>query len=181
MHLKIVWFKFGTCTWSYALIICNPQIPPTPTPTLPRKSGYTWLVHYQNYSYILSTVFLTIYSKTCVKRTLSQRQKIGFQDQLSPNAGQKYCRMLQGGHSAILSNFIKLPFIIKIFVLSIFEWLFNTGFTVFSVDCNPNNLVLICKDLEFLRFGCKGTEQNKQTNKKEQFYRRAYFIGLCYI
>ena len=98
--------------------------------------------------------------------------------------------MLQWGHSAILSNFIKLPFIIKIFGLSIFEWLFNTGFTewlfntgftVFSVDCNPNNLVLICKDLEFLRFGCKGTEQNKQTNKKEQFYRRAYFIGLCYI
>ena len=26
-------------------------------------------------------------------------------------------------HSAILSTFIKLPFVIKIFVLSIFEWL----------------------------------------------------------
>ena len=36
-------------------------------------------------------------------------------------AGQKYCRMLQGEHSAILSNFIKLPFVIKVFVLSIFE------------------------------------------------------------
>ena len=33
-------------------------------------------------------------------------------------------------HSAILSTFIKLPFIIKIFVLSIFEWPFYTGFTV---------------------------------------------------
>ena len=30
--------------------------------------------------------------------------------------------MLEGGHSAILSTFIKLPFVIKIFVLSIFEW-----------------------------------------------------------
>ena len=34
-------------------------------------------------------------------------------------------------HSAILSTFIRLPFVIKIFVLSIFEWLFYTdGFTV---------------------------------------------------
>ena len=36
--------------------------------------------------------------------------------------------MLQGEHSAILSNFIKLPFGIKTFVLSIFE----TGFTVYA-------------------------------------------------
>ena len=35
-----------------------------------------------------------VYSKTGVKRLLSKRQKIGFQDQLSPNAGRKYCRML---------------------------------------------------------------------------------------
>ena len=46
------------------------------------------------------------------------------------NAGQKYCRMLQGEHSAILLTFIKLQLVIKIFVLSIFEWLFYTGFTV---------------------------------------------------
>ena len=46
------------------------------------------------------------------------------------NAGQKYCRMLQGEHSAILSTFIKLPFVSKIFVLSIFEWPLKTGFTV---------------------------------------------------
>ena len=35
---------------------------------------------------------------------------------------------LQGGHSAILSTFIKVPFVIKTFVLSIFEWLFYAGF-----------------------------------------------------
>ena len=39
--------------------------------------------------------------------------------------------MLQGEHSAILLTFIKLPIVIKIFVLSIFEWPFYTGFTVF--------------------------------------------------
>ena len=55
---------------------------------------------------------------------------IGLQDQLSLNAGQKYCRMLQSEHSAILSIFIKLPFVIKIFVLTIFEWPFHIGFTV---------------------------------------------------
>ena len=38
--------------------------------------------------------------------------------------------MLQGEHSAILLTFIKLPFIAKIFVLSIFEQQFYTGSTV---------------------------------------------------
>ena len=70
------------------------------------------------------------FSKTFLKWLLSKRPKIGFQDQLSLNAGQKYCRMLQGEHSAILSTFILLPFVIKIFVLSIFEWPPKTGFTV---------------------------------------------------
>ena len=59
------------------------------------------------------------YSKTCLKRPLKKKTKIGFQDRLLLNAGQKYCRMLHGEHSAILSTFIKLPFAIKIFVLSI--------------------------------------------------------------
>ena len=51
------------------------------------------------------------------KRRPKRRPKIGLQDRLSLNAGQQYCRMLQGEHSAILSTFIKLPFVIKIFVL----------------------------------------------------------------
>ena len=74
-----------------------------------------------------------VYSKTCVKRPLAKRPNIGFQDQLSLNAGQKYCRMPQGEHSAILSTFIKLPFVNKIFVLSIFEWPFYTGFTINTI------------------------------------------------
>ena len=55
----------------------------------------------------------TTYSKTSLKGPLKKETKIGFQDQLSLNAGQ---------YSAILSTFIELPFVIKIFVLSIFEW-----------------------------------------------------------
>ena len=66
-----------------------------------------------------------MYSKTCVKQPLSKRPKIVFQDQLSLNAGQKYCRIR--GAFCKLSTFIRLPFVIKIFVLSIYEWLFNTG------------------------------------------------------
>ena len=60
----------------------------------------------------------TLYSKTCVKRPLSKRLKIGFQYQLLLNAGQMYCR-------------IRLPLVVKIFVLSIFERLFYKGLTVF--------------------------------------------------
>ena len=69
------------------------------------------------------------YSKISVQWPLSKRSKIVFQE-LSLNAGQKDCRILQGEHSAILLTFIKLPFVIKIFVLPIFEWPFHTGFTV---------------------------------------------------
>ena len=49
-------------------------------------------------------------------------------------------------HYAILTTFIKLPFVINSFVLSIFEWPFYTGFTVYrcntiSTHCNPHNHV----------------------------------------
>ena len=66
-----------------------------------------------------------IYSKPCVKRPSSKRPQIGFQYQLLPNAGQKYCRMLQGEHSAILSTFIMPPHVIMIFVLSILSGRFT--------------------------------------------------------
>ena len=73
----------------------------------------------------------TLYSKTCVKRSLLKMPKIVFQDYLTLNAGQKYCRML----------FIKLPFVIKIFILSIFEWLFYTGFSVLQTVWTPIRLL----------------------------------------
>ena len=55
---------------------------------------------------------------------------IGLQDRVSLNAGQKHCGMFQREHSAKLSTFIKLLFVIKIFVLSIFEWPLKTGLAV---------------------------------------------------
>ena len=42
----------------------------------------------------------------------------------------KYVKSIaEGEHSAILSTFIKLPYVTKICVLSIFEWPLKTGFT----------------------------------------------------
>ena len=91
-----------------------------------------------------------------------------FQDQLSLNAGQKYCWMLQGEHSAILSTFIKLPFVIKIFVLSIFEWPLKTGFTV-SV---PALLMLLKQTVWFNPFkitiSIEGKGGNLQSIKKQK-------------
>ena len=75
-------------------------------------------------------VTFVIQKNLCKTATLKKTKKFGCQDQLSLNAGQKYCRMLQGEHSAIISTFIMLPFVIKSFVLSIFEWPLYTGFTV---------------------------------------------------
>ena len=84
-----------------------------------------------------------LYSKTCVKQPLSKRQKISFQDQLSLNAGQKNSRMLQGEHSAILSTFIKLPFVINNFLLSILSGRF-TQVLLYSVNWYAD-LVLLSK------------------------------------
>ena len=53
----------------------------------------------RNTSYVGNS---NMYSKTCLKRPLIKKMKVGFQDQLSLNIGQKYFRMLQGEHSAIL-------------------------------------------------------------------------------
>ena len=59
-------------------------------------------------------------SKTCLKQTLKMKTKIVFQDGLSLNAGRKVLQNAPREHSAILSTFIKLPFVFKTFVLSIF-------------------------------------------------------------
>ena len=63
----------------------------------------------------LSNSFTMEYSKTCLRRPLIKTPKTGFQDRSSLNAG-------------LLT--IKLPFVIKAFVLSIFEWPLKIGFTV---------------------------------------------------
>ena len=66
-----------------------------------------------------------IYSKTCVKWPLSKRPKIGFHDQLSLYAGQKYCRILQGEHSAILTTSLSYHLSLR----SLFCLFFSGSFT----------------------------------------------------
>ena len=53
-----------------------------------------------------------------------------------PNFGQGPFPKIagKGPDSAILLTFIKLPFVIKTFVLSIFVWRFYTGFTVLYIQ-----------------------------------------------
>ena len=92
------------------------------------------------------------YSKTCLKWPLSKRAKIGFQDQLSLNAGQKYCRMLPLEHSAILLTFIELPFVIKIFVLSIFEWPLKIGLLYIRDPAPQGQLTLLQELLWYVTF-----------------------------
>ena len=79
---------------------------------------------------------LRIYSKSCVKRPLLKRPKIGSKTYYRLVQVKSIAECSKGEHSAILLTFIdlkKLPFVIKIFALSIFEWPFCTGFTVYSV------------------------------------------------
>ena len=49
------------------------------------------------------------------------------------NTNYRLMQVKKIAESAILSTCIKLPFVIKIFVLSIFEWPFYTGFTVLTM------------------------------------------------
>ena len=83
----------------------------------------------------------------------SKRSNIGFQDRLSLNAGQKYCRLLQNAlleHSAILSTCIKLPCVFKTFVLSIvaaqdrFYYTFVVQLATFHTTWLAGSVVLPC-------------------------------------
>ena len=46
-------------------------------------------------------------------------------------------------HSAVLLSCIKLPHGFKTYVLSIFEWLLTTGFTVYNDSITGNIVVII--------------------------------------
>ena len=55
--------------------------------------------------YVLCKCMIDQYTiKPVLRGHLKKRPKIGFQDPLLLNAGQKYCRLLQGEHSAIDSS-----------------------------------------------------------------------------
>ena len=71
---------------------------------------------------------MPIYSKTCV---IGHSQIDETNYRLMQVKSIAECS--KGEHSAILLTFIKLAFVIKIVVLSIFEWPFYAGFTVFLI------------------------------------------------
>ena len=79
----------------------------------------------------LQLLLAVCYSKICLKRSLKKKTKMCFSDRLLLIAGQKYCRMLQWEHSAILSTFMKLPFVIRIFALSILRGRLRQGLLYF--------------------------------------------------
>ena len=74
-------------------------------------------------------ILLSITVKPVLSSLSNRRPKIGFQDQLLVNAGQKYCRMLLESILQYFRPFIKLPFVFKTF-LSILEWPLKTCITV---------------------------------------------------
>ena len=78
--------------------------------------------------------------------------------------------MLQGEHSAIRLTFIKLLFVIKTFVLSIFEWRFYTGFTVTSLSCADPGI--------FVRGGGGGGGPGKSDNKSSD---NGFFLCVCLV
>ena len=81
---------------------------------------------------LLTFIKLPFVVKTFVLSIFGWPLKTGFTvfDNLPPCSSAPSGAICQGEHSAILSTFIKLPFVIKTFVLSIFGWPFYTGFTV---------------------------------------------------
>ena len=97
----------------------------------------------QEYTSTAFYLYLGLVERKPVKTVLSshskRRQKLVFKTnyclmQVKSIAECSKGSMLQGEHSAILSTFIKLPYVIKIFVLSICEWQLKTGFTVFGMS-----------------------------------------------
>ena len=74
-----------------------------------------------------------MYSKTCLKRPLKKNTKIGFQYRYSLDAGQRYCRMLQGEHSAYFRPPISYHLSLGPLFLSFFEWPLKTGLTIYYV------------------------------------------------
>ena len=75
--------------------------------------------------------------------------------------------MLPLEHSAILLTFIKLPFVFKIFGLSIFEWPLYTGFTVY---CFYAPAIL----------NVRGGDAYSITSRTSRMYKKCFLKTLVY-
>ena len=72
-----------------------------------------------------------LYSITCLKQQLKMKTKNLFSRPIITQFRSKVLQNAPREHSAIISTCIKLSFVFKTFVLSIFEWPLKTGFTVY--------------------------------------------------
>ena len=95
--------------------------------------------------------------------------------------------MLQGEHTAILSTFIKQPFVIKIFI---FEWPVYTGFSVNikNIDENACMVILIATGSESIIYCFSSTLIRSSVLIILFFYQilcriltPSAWIFLCYI
>ena len=82
------------------------------------------------------------YRKTCVKRPLSRRPQIGFQDQLMLNAGQSIAECSEGSILQYFRPSLSYHLSLRYFFF-IFEWPFYTGITVFILTCASFNISVI--------------------------------------
>ena len=97
--MRLEWVKSGTQTIISlypSKNICDGYS--MESPPLYASNEHHKMFLYADTRILLSFLSGNIFNKTCVKRSVSKRQTISFQYQLSLNTGQKYCRM----HSAIL-------------------------------------------------------------------------------
>ena len=94
-------------------------------------------------------------SKTCLKQPLKRRPKIGFQDRLSLNAGQKYCRMLQKSilkyFRPSLSYHLSFRLLFCLYLSgSLRQWPLKTGFTALIIQSKTTSPEVF----KFIRFNC---------------------------
>ena len=86
-------------------------------------------MHFRILQYYI-TVLLVPIVKPVYNGHSQKDQKLVFKTNYRLMQAKSIAECSKGEHSATLLTCIKLPFVIKIFLLSIFEWPFYTGFTV---------------------------------------------------
>ena len=112
--------------------------------------------------------------KTCLKPPLKKKTEIGFQDELSLICRLKVLQNAPREHSAILSTFIKLPFVVKTFVLSILAAVLDRFNCIFEQD----TLFSVLTDC----FPCPWLNQYKAvTQTSETFLHSKYLLNYLYL
>ena len=86
------------------------------------------------FRFLVTVHFCISYSQTCLKRPL-KKKTIFFLIPIIAKCRPKVLQNAPREHSAILLTFIKLPFVSKIFVLSISEWLLKTVCAQCDLGC----------------------------------------------